>query len=153
MLRASLSLLLLVGVLLPAAASAQQGPTQEDVALRAHQIARDVMSPFCPGRTLADCPSPDATAVREQIRAQLAAGVDEDTLRAQLDATYGDAVIGVPRTLLGWLIPAAALLAGVALLITILRNLSAQRASPAAPEPDIPPDLEAELDAHLRDRS
>lgn len=149
-LRASLSLIVLLGVLLPAAAPAQTTSTQEDVALRAHRLARDLMSPFCPGRTLADCPSPDAGAVREQIRAQLAAGVDDETLRRQLTATYGDAVIGVPRSLLGWFIPALALLAGVGLLATILRRLSTPAPMDA---PSIPPDLEAELDAHLRNRS
>ena len=143
---------MLLGVLLPAVAPTQTTSTQEDVALRAHRLARDVMSPFCPGRTLADCPSPDAGAVREQIRAQLAAGVDEETLRRQLDATYGDAVVGVPRTPLGWAIPAAGLLAGIALLAVILRRLSTSPTSPTTPEPAISPDLEAELDAHLQNR-
>ena len=107
------------------------------------------MSPFCPGRTLADCPSPDAAAVREQIRAMLEEGVSEEHVRAQLRQQYGDAVVGVPRSAVGWALPGVFLALGFGALIYALRRLSA---SPETSQTDVTADLEAELDADLHSR-
>lgn len=86
------------------------------VSREAHALARGLMSPYCPGRTLADCPSPDAGALREEIRARLAAGEAPDQVRAELEREFGDAVVGVPRTPLGWVLPGIGLLVGAWLL-------------------------------------
>ena len=131
-----------------------QGVSDTELSRQSHRIAQDVMSPFCPGRTLADCPSPDAHAVREQIRDLLAAGVAESQVRARLEQTYGDAVVGVPRSALGWLLPALLLLAGAGLLVAVLWRLSAAGSGSAS---DAPADgasraLEAELERELRTR-
>ena len=142
---ASLSLLALAALLLGVAPA---HATDAELSQQAHRIARDVMSPFCPGRTLADCPSPDALVVREEIRAKLSAGVDEATVRAELFQRFGDAVVGVPRGALGWALPILLLLAGVAVLVQVLRRLSA----PAPQPPAMPADLEAELDRDLKSR-
>jgi cytochrome c-type biogenesis protein CcmH/NrfF len=120
--------------------------SQEEIALRAHRMSREVMSPFCPGRTLADCPSPDATRLREQIRDQLAAGVNEATVRSELEQLYGDAVIGVPRTGLGWALPSLLLLLGAGALAFALRRLST---STPDPTPVVSAELESELDREL----
>ncbi len=153
---ASLSAAGALGALLvcAAAGAAAQGASDAELSRQSHRIAQDVMSPFCPGRTLADCPSPDAHAVREQIRDLLAAGVAESQVRARLEQTYGDAVVGVPRSALGWLLPVLLLLAGAGLLVAVLRRLSA--AGSESPS-EVPPDgvsgvLEAELERELRTR-
>ena len=144
--RTSLSLLAVLAILLALATSAS---ASEEVARRAHSVARDVMSPFCPGRTLADCPSPDAAAVREQIRTMLEEGVSEEHVRAQLRQQYGDAVVGVPRSAVGWALPGVFLALGFGALIYALRRLSA---SPETSQTDVTADLEAELDADLHSR-
>ncbi len=129
-----------------------QGVSDTELSRQSHRIAQDVMSPFCPGRTLADCPSPDAHAVREQIRELLASGAPESEVRARLAQTYGDAVVGVPRGALGWLLPALLLLAGAGLLVAVLRRLSAP-GSPSEAQPDAASGaLEAELERELRTR-
>ena len=51
----------------PVPAHAQDDP-EVALARTAHELSRELMSPYCPGRTLADCPSPDAGAVRDEIR-------------------------------------------------------------------------------------
>ena len=43
-------------------------------ARRAYALAGELLSPYCPGRTLADCPSPDAGALREEIRTRIDSG-------------------------------------------------------------------------------
>lgn len=122
----------------------------EQVARRAHALARDLMSPFCPGRTLADCPSPDAGALRDQIRALLSAGESEADVRLQLTQRYGDAVRAVPESSVGLFLPGAILTAGMGTLAWVLLQLSRSKApddlQPAEPE------LEADLDAELRSR-
>lgn len=152
MVRRSLSLAALVLALLVAAGAAAQGGSESELARDAHRIAQDVMSPFCPGRTLADCPSPDAHAVREQIRELLAEGVSESEVRARLEDTYGDAVVGVPRSAVGWLVPALLLVAGAIALFFLVRRLSSSPPSPDTAPPDAPEQLASELDRDLHTR-
>src|SRR5262249_11145329 len=111
-------------------------------ARQANELSRDLMSPFCPGRTLADCGSPDAAAVRQEIREALKTGEQPDEVRARIEARFGDHVVGVPRQLLGWLIPIAALLAGAGALIWILRRAVRR---PAPSPRTLSPELEARL--------
>ena len=102
---------LLAGLLLAGAAAAQEDP-EVALARSAHELSRELMSPYCPGRTLADCPSPDAGAVREEIRVALRGGEPVDSIRQRIEARFGAAVVGVPTTALGWLIPIVLLAAG-----------------------------------------
>lgn len=109
------------------------------------------MSPFCPGRTLADCPSPDAAAVREEIREFIDAGVEKDVILERLEARFGDAIRGVPRSIWGWTLPGLVLLAGAVALVVVLRRISRRGAVPdAGPVED--PELEEELERELRAR-
>lgn len=145
---AGLAILLATFVLLPETASAQ-ALGEVERAREAHAFVRTVMSPFCPGRTLTDCPSPDAAALREEIRQQLAAGVSQDAIRLELERRYGMAVVAEPRTAWAWIIPLAVLGAGLVGLFAAFRSLAAR--SPAdAPPPSS--DLTHDLDADLNSR-
>ena len=147
------ALLLTGGVLAaPVAGEAEPHSSDPELARHAHQIAQDLMSPFCPGRTLADCPSPSALAVREQIRALLGSGASEAEIRERLGAAYGDAIVGVPRGAIGWLIPILLLLAGAATLMLVLRRLSAPAPTAPPAEPTEPTALAADLDRELQSR-
>jgi len=131
-------------------AATARADTSASIPQRAHSLAADLMSPYCPGRTLSDCPSPDAAAVRQEIRARLDAGQSEDEIRAALEARFGDALSGLPSALVGWLGPIAILSCGALALALALRRLSrradARVVAPAAP------DLERDLDLELRRR-
>jgi len=61
----------------PAVAAAQEGA-------RAVSIYRNTQSPFCPGRTLDDCPSPDAATWRADIRRWVDEGASGAEIRARL---------------------------------------------------------------------
>jgi cytochrome c-type biogenesis protein CcmH/NrfF len=117
-------------------------------ARQANELSRDLMSPFCPGRTLADCGSPDAAAVRAEIHAALRAGEQPEQVRARIEARFGDHVVGVPREALGWLLPILVLIAGAGGLVWVLRR--ALRAPPPAARP-LSPELEARLARELDD--
>lgn len=115
----------------------------------------EVMSPFCPGRTLADCPSPQAAQLREWIAAQEAAGRDRADVQAELSALYGDAIRSTPRAsgfgLAAYVIPVVLFLVGGGILFVFLRRSGRTPAAPAAdgagaaPDPELEALLEREL--------
>ena len=92
---------------------------------RARALAGQLMSPFCPGRTLEDCPSPNAAAWREEIRTWIQADVAEDEIVSRLQARTSMELASVPSSPLGWLVPGAILLGGLVLLVWALRRVVA----------------------------
>ena len=138
-----------IGILSPSFEVASEEASER--ARRAHAITRDVMSPYCPGRTLSDCSSPDAAALRAEIRELMAEGVDEREIRRRLESRFGDAILGVPRGRLGWSIPGLVLLAGAGVLVLALRRMShAEGAEATPPSPERESLSEEELDRELR---
>ena len=92
----------------------------------AYEMANELMSPYCPGRTVADCPSPQAQTLRMWLIVQEAAGRPRAEVEAELIARYGESVLGAPRArgfgLTAYLIPVAVVAAGAALLVWFLRR-------------------------------
>jgi cytochrome c-type biogenesis protein CcmH/NrfF len=121
--------------------------TSSERARRSHALATEVMSPYCPGRTLADCPSPSAGALRAEIRGLVDEGVRDEAILERLEARFGDAIVGVPRGTLGWILPGVILLAGAAILVAVLRRLSARQTAEESEAGD--PEPEQELDRKL----
>lgn len=106
---------------------------------RARALADELMSPFCPGRTLSDCPSPNAAAVREQMRAWIDEGRSDSEIRAELRARFGDALAGEPESPWGRLAPLA-LIAGVGLAFALaaMRIVAPGQAEPDAANEEAP---------------
>jgi cytochrome c-type biogenesis protein CcmH len=151
------ALVLLAGLALGASAAAEDAavPAQERWA---YELAHELMSPFCPGRALAECPSPQADALRLWILQQARAGATREEVEAQLLQSFGDQLRQAPRAegvgLVAYVVPAVLVAAGAALLGLFLRRQS-QRAVPAAgagvaPAPARDPELERRLDEELR---
>jgi cytochrome c-type biogenesis protein CcmH/NrfF len=100
--------LLAASVAVAAAAEAQEarvpaGDTADRPAAAAHDVTRatqllgTVMSPFCPGLTLANCPSVYAETLRVSVRARLDAGEAPDSIVESLVAPFGEGIRGAPR--------------------------------------------------------
>ena len=114
----------------------------------ARALADDLMSPFCPGRTLADCPSPDASAVKREIRASLRRGEPPEQVRARLEQRFGTQVVGVPRSAWGWTLPVVVLaLLALAFAAGARRILRSPAAGGDVPlDPEVERELARELD-------
>lgn len=61
---------------------------------RATRLFSSLMSPFCPGLTLANCPSVYAETLRVSVRDRLAAGEHPDSVVESLVAAFGERVRG-----------------------------------------------------------
>lgn len=129
--------LLVAGLTLIGPAAAQQYPAEVETA--AGRIFTSTMSPYCPGRTLATCPSPQAADLRDEVKAWVAAGLSNDSIQGILYARYGEIVRAAPRArgvgLIAWVVPGLVLLVGGMLLVVWLADVRDARPPPIAPDP------------------
>jgi len=101
---------------------------------QATAIARQTMSPFCPGRTLADCPSEYAGEWRRDIQRMLVAGRSPAEIQDELERRAGANLSGIPARDTSYWVPAAFALLGVAVLGTIFVRLRRSAAKVGAPQ-------------------
>ena len=135
-------------------ATSMAAQTDEALSRDAREIFETVLSPYCPGRTISNCPSPQADLLRASIRRRLAAGETTDEVKEELYTVFGDELRTVPRAqgfgLLAWAVPGLAFIAGVwAILLWARRsrtNLSSTLDSESAPlDPETDERLAAEM--------
>src|SRR5690606_19717031 len=69
---------------------------------KAQSIARRTMSPFCPGRTLADCPSEHAAAWRREIQVMLDEGRTAQEIQEEFERRAGGDLSGSPNRAAGY---------------------------------------------------
>ena len=119
---------------------------------RTQAIARETMSPFCPGKTIDACPSPAARAWRADIRAWVARDVTSEEIHRRLQSRVPQFDLeGRPGRAWDWALPlgAFALMTGWLLWLLVRgRNAREQRLVPEEPQDD---ELDARLNAELRD--
>jgi cytochrome c-type biogenesis protein CcmH/NrfF len=108
--------------------------TPEDVA---NDIAANVMSPFCPGVTLHDCPSQEAQALRDRIERWARQGQSEAQILTRLESDYGVGIRSTPPAAgggwLAWALPGAGLLVGLVLGWMLLQRWTSRAAKKGAP--------------------
>jgi len=107
-----------------------------------YNLANELMSPYCPGRALPDCPSPQAAELRQWIVMQEKQGRSHDEVLAQLLTKFGEGLLQKPRAtgfgLTAYLMPIVGVAAGGALLLIFFRRQAA-KAVPAAATPRLAP--------------
>jgi cytochrome c-type biogenesis protein CcmH len=104
----------------------------------ATNLYQQVFSPFCPGRSLNDCPSSKAAELKDDMRAQLEAGKSGEEILKGVFEKFGDQYRAVPKFagvgVLVWLVPAGFVAVGLAIAVA----LSFRRRSPAAQSASLP---------------
>ncbi|HEY7874065.1 MAG TPA: cytochrome c-type biogenesis protein CcmH [Actinomycetota bacterium] len=121
----------------------------EDVA---NSIAAEIMSPFCPGVTLENCPSDRAVELRARIESWAADGWDEERILTELEGLYGQSIRALPRPsgsgLGAWAVPIVALVAGIGVAAYLARRWTRGRPEAVAVA-DIPPETRTRIDEEL----
>lgn len=135
------------------AAQAERSPYDEDVLREARQVYNQIMSPFCPGQTLANCGSGAAETLRAQIRERIAAGESVESIIQSLVEEYGEDVRAEPPksgfASLVWLGPMFLLLAGaVVIAVYVRRNTSSGAAGAGRGDTEVRARVEEELKTH-----
>lgn len=142
-----------LGLLLVASPAAAGGA--EDLANR---ISAEVMSPYCPGVTLHDCPSDAAVQLRDRILGWARDGWSRERILDRLEAEYGASIRSTPPAsgagLGAWVTPAVAVGAGLIAAAAAARRWSRRRSveeDPGEPTPAQRSRLDAEL-ARMREQ-
>jgi cytochrome c-type biogenesis protein CcmH len=135
-------------VLVSLAAPAAAAP--EDVA---NDISLEIMSPFCDGVTLHDCPSQEAQALRAQIQKWAARGHSQGEIINRLEREFGPGIRAAPEAqgsgFLAWLPPLAVLSAGAATALVVVRSWSRRRVPAAAVNVTMTSEERSRLDHEL----
>ena len=105
-----------------------------------YDLGSELMSPFCPGRTLASCPSPQAAELVQWIVTQEAAGTTREEVLEILVERYGEEILGAPPaegiTLWAYIFPVAGFMGfGVVAFFVLRRIVGQSAASPPAAAP------------------
>jgi cytochrome c-type biogenesis protein CcmH/NrfF len=118
------------------------------------EVERELMSPYCPGRSLIECPSPQATELRLWIQGQERAGVPRAEVEKRLFEQFGDQLLHSPRAegwgLWAYLVPGGALIAG-GVVVAVFLGRGGPPGPPSPPPRTGPadPDLEREIEREL----
>ena len=90
------------------------------------EIYYGILSPFCPGRSLADCPSEQASALKDKIKSELVAGKNKEVILDEIIKEYGEQFRAAPKmsgwNSLAWLIPILIVFVGFVIVIFKIRS-------------------------------
>jgi cytochrome c-type biogenesis protein CcmH/NrfF len=125
------------------AAEAATPPLDGEQLRQAQSIARQTMSPFCPGRTLSDCPSEHAAAWRKEIQVMLARGATAQEIQQEFERRAGGDLSGRPHRGVGYGLSFGLAAASLALLFGVLRLVRARKPESAGAEGSGGPDAGA----------
>jgi len=135
------------------AATAADGEAVAEPEGWAYKISNEVMSPFCPGRTLSACPSPQADDLRMWLMVQEASGRSREDVEAELYERYGEVLRAAPLAegfgMAAYVFPVIAFLAGGVVVGVFLRRQTRTVADPAPSAPASDPELERAIDQEL----
>jgi cytochrome c-type biogenesis protein CcmH len=118
------------------------------VEARLKNLAEELRCLVCQNQTIADSSAPLAYDLRNQIRAQIAAGRSDDEIRAYMVDRYGDFVLYRPpfkaTTAALWLGPFLLIAVGVGIFLVVTRRRPAKE----TPQP-LTPKRRAEIEKLL----
>jgi len=145
-----------------AAAAQDPQPTPSDDEV--NRVAKQMFCPVCENIPLDVCPTQACSDWRELIRLRLSEGWSDEQIKEYFAQQYGDRVLAEPPrrglNLLVYVLPVAALVIGVGILVSVFSSMRKGRPAqagsaptdPAAPPPPQPSDdpYLAKLEEELR---
>ncbi|MFU8805405.1 MAG: cytochrome c-type biogenesis protein CcmH [Bradymonadaceae bacterium] len=112
---------------------AQDVRSPDEVSRITRDVSQEILSPYCPGKTLAMCPSSSAADARREVQSMAQGGMDKEEIKMELIKRYGDEFLIVEAsaednyTLLG------AVLASFGLSVFAVAFLARRRKGKGAP--------------------
>ena len=111
---------LIVFLSLPFVALGDSSLSDDELYRKTDIVTTSLMSPFCPGRLLHDCPSSLAADLKSKIMERLKKGESPDQILDSLITVYGEDYRSAPRMhafgVYAWITPFAFLIIGVGIL-------------------------------------
>lgn len=102
---------------------------------RVAALGSQIKCPVCQGEAIADSPSETAEAMMQVVEEKVAAGESDQQILAYFESRFGEGILLDPpfagKTLLVWILPFVAVVAGVWMILT-------RRRSPATTGADSP---------------
>ncbi len=146
-LAAALSVFILCAAQFPASGFCAD---QAAVNAETERITGSIMSPYCPGRLLRDCPSGQAAQLTDNIRERLAGGENAQGIIDSLIDNFGEEIRAAPKAegfgIVAWAAPAVFLFAALLFAFFWLKSRSqSEESSPAPLDKDEEARLESEL--------
>lgn len=151
--RVALALILWVAMVMTAFPANADGRSPE-LEKEATALYQGMLSPFCAGRSLNDCPSSKAQELKDEMRARLEAGESKDVILEDMITRYGEQYRAVPLFsgfgVFVWVVPIGFVLVGltVAVLVSSGRKKSEKerpQVGQAAVSDDVAKKLKEEL--------
>lgn len=106
----------------------QSRPDQALIEKASEELYYEILSPFCPGRALADCPTEKASILKAKIKDELLAGKSKQTVYQDVINEFGDQFRAVPDmsglNSLAWIIPIFTIAVGLIIVILRIRSQS-----------------------------
>lgn len=107
---------------------------------RVRAITHELMSPYCPGLLLADCRSPGAVALREEIQQRVMAAESTASIEDTMAARFGESIRAVPSIhgngAILWFFPGIAAAVSLGICVRALNSFTPGR---SAFRHDLPP--------------
>ena len=158
------SVLVALICLLSVSQTALAAPSDAELDKRSYQLYQQVLSPFCAGRSLNDCPSSKAHDLKLQMRQRLAAGDSDEVILADFLKEFGEKYRAVPEYsgfgLFAWWMPIAFLALGAIVALRLAISKRGKEAMPgkelrdsseiSGPERAVSEELRREIEAELR---
>ena len=111
-------------------------PHDATAAERVDRITSELRCVTCQGLSVKDSPAASARQMRDLVAQRVAEGRTDDEIRDEFRASYGDWVLLSPPTSswtgLIWLVPLAALAAGLTVALARMRPVLPRGAAPSA---------------------
>ena len=141
-------------LLVSCATSAMCDERTEALDKQSYEMYQQVFSPFCPGRSLNDCPSSKAHELKAEMRTKLEQGVPEQEILNEVFARFGDKYRAVPLFegfgRMVWLAPLAFLTLGFVIALgVVLRRKKTVSTLRRSPESVLSAEMEREIESEL----
>ena len=115
--------------ILMVAVSSSVGESASDPEAVYTELVNSIMSPVCPGKILQACPSAEGAQLRQLVRRKAFEGETKEQIIRYFVEVYGPEVMPTPPAegffLTAWGLPFAAILAGIGVVMVLVRAWTA----------------------------